>query len=186
MLFKNSGITKSSEEEEINENKQRRNHKRMKRQGTVEKESGRYDLGSGSTNYSSRSRSRGEKRDSNEGRFAGPVIIEHEGRLRDAGGNRRGRRVQLKGLMRVHNSCRKCGQVHNWIGHGSYRLAILANVVTPYRGAICDEVANAWIDLHCFGRWDASQLCWSGDICIYRLAHASTVARPRCRARLIE
>lgn len=30
MLFKNSGI-KSSEEEEINENKQRRNHKRMKR-----------------------------------------------------------------------------------------------------------------------------------------------------------
>lgn len=40
----------------------------------------------------------------------------------------------------------------------SYRLAILANVVTPYRGAICDEVANAWIDLHCFGCWDASQL----------------------------
>lgn len=31
MLFKNSGITKLSQEEEINENKQRRNHKRMKR-----------------------------------------------------------------------------------------------------------------------------------------------------------
>lgn len=38
MLFKNSGITKLSQEEEINKNKQRRNHKRMKRYGTVEKE----------------------------------------------------------------------------------------------------------------------------------------------------
>lgn len=98
-------------------------------------------------------------------------------------GERVGGGAWLKGLMRVHNSCRKCGQVRNWIGHGdpprSYRLAILANVVTSHRGAICDEVANAWIDLHCSGCWDASQLYQSSDICIYRLAHASTVALSR-------
>lgn len=86
--------------------------------------------------------------------------------------------------MRVHNSCRECGQMHNWIGHGnpprSYRLAILANVVTPYR----------WSDTRrggeCMDRfallWDASQLCQSSDICIY----LPTRACVDCRARLIE
>lgn len=102
-------------------------------------------------------------------------------------GERVGGGAWLKGLMRVHNSCRKCGQVRNWIGHGdpprSYRLAILANVVTSYRGAICDEVANAWIDLHCSGCWDASN-------CIRVATSVSTDSRmrrlSRCRVRLIE